>query len=750
MSVLLKKNNLSRAIQYLMLLGSADLLMIDAHAAATASTTLTAPTSAPAPTVVTASTQVITALPTITLTATEQPNRKASSLNSSATKLNLPLKQTPQSVSVITAQQLQDQQINSFAEAIEQVPGVYLRRYGSAGALGVGGEYSSFYARGSEIKNISLDGLATTAAVMGQTGLNLSRLDPAIYEQISVVKGATGLSSGAGYPSASIDLKRKRADAMLPTGRYQLSANQFETRWGGLRHNLDLQAPLNADKTLRARTVLSFQDQNAFMRWGESQSGLLYSTVAIDPNPETQLNLGAMLQRNRSNGLSVHSSTLFANGHNAPMQPRDNAAPRWTYQHSDTQNAFVDATHQFDNGWLLKLNYNYLKQDSDGVWAGIANRAETADYIHHRGKVAAGSKQLSAESHAVDGYASRDYALLGQQHELILGASFQSFNSDNRYSHTIGREWVDLNSWNGEISKPADLMSSKRSETQTDSRQYALMAATRLNLSEQLHSILGLRNSGYALDSTRNGKPDQAYSDHNILTPYAGVVFDLNPYLSAYASYSQIFLPQSAKDQQEKRLDPIEGTSHEFGLKASLHEDALQLSAAYFQSRLDNNPQLVGILNNGENYYRAVKGAKTSGFELEAVGQLTPALRIQAGYTHATTKDQGKRIQLEQPQKMLKLHALYQLPAAWQQWQVGAGLRWQSQINDANVRGAEYLAHQQAAFSVVDLMLKYQLHPDILLGLDIKNVSNQKYRLNVLQATYADPRQYLFSMQYRF
>ena len=98
----------------------------------------------------------------------------------------------------------------------------------------------------------------------------------------------------------------------------------------------------------------------------------------------------------------------------------------------------------------------------------------------------------------------------------------------------------------------------------------------------------------------------------------------------------------------------------------------------------------------------------------------------------------------------LLLHALYQLPGIWQQWQVGTGLRWQSQINDANVRGAEYLAHQQAAFSVVDLMLKYQLHPDILLGFDIKNVSNQKYRLNVLQATYADPRQYLFSMQYRF
>ncbi len=731
MSVLLKKNTLSRSIQYLMLLGSPYTMLAGSAAALEPMTE-------------------VRSLPTITLTATEPPKLNLSQHSDVATKLNLALKDTPQSVSVITAQQIQDQQISSFADAVEQVPGIYMRRYGSAGAMGVGGEYSSFYARGAEIKNISLDGVAATAAVMGQTGLNLARLDPAIYEQITVVKGATGLSTGAGYPSASIDLKRKRADAMLPKGSYQLSANQFETRWGGLRHSLDVQAPLNQDKTLRARTVLSFQDQNSFMRWGESQSGVLYSSVAIDPRPETQINLGAMLQRNRSNGLSVHSSTLYANGQPAPMQARDNAAPRWTYQQSDTQNAFIDLSHQLDSGWLLKLNYNYLQQDSDGIWAGIANRAETADYIHHRGKVAAGSKQLSARSHGVDGYASRDYAVWGQQHELILGANFQTFNSDNRYSHTIGREWVDLNNWNGEIAKPADLMSSRRSETQTDTRQYALLAATRLNLGSQLHSILGLRASGYSLSATRNGKAYQHYADHNIITPYAGLVFDLSPYVSAYASYSSIFLPQSAKDQHEQLLDPIEGTSYELGLKASLYDDVLQLSAAYFQSRLDNSAQLVGVLENGENYYRAVKGAQTHGFEFEAMGQLTPALRVQGGYSYATTRDQGVRIQLEQPQQLLKLHALYQLPGAWQQWQLGGGLRWQSQINDGNVRGAEYLAHQQRAFSVADVMLKYQLHPDMLLGLDIKNVSNQKYRLNVLQATYADPRQYLFSVQYRF
>ena len=690
-------------------------------------------------------------LPIITVQATRDVENLPTILSSkAATKLDLTLKQTPQAVSVITAKQIQNQQISTMADALEQVPGVYQRRYGAVGAMGVRGESSMFYARGTPITNISIDGIASSAAVDNQMGLSVAKLNPAIYEKITVVKGVNVLSTGAGNPSASIDLSRKLATAMQPTGQLNLSANSFDHAWGGFRETLDLQSPLNADKTIRGRSVIAYNQQNSFMHWGESQTGLFYGTLAIDPTPETQINLGAMYQKGDQDGLSVYGQTLFANGLKSTTSPRDNAAPRWTYNHTETSNAFVDIKHHFENGWHLNFNYNYLKQNTDAVWGGIAYSAQTANYAQHRGAVYAGMKQLSAVSHGVDLSANRNYGLWGRQHDFVVGASYQSFNSNDVYSYTVGKDWVDLNTWNGHVAVPSDLKTGHRAITLTNTSQHGVFAATRLNLLDTVHAILGLRLSSYDILSLENGEVGHDFSGHNVVTPYAGLIVDLNQNISAYASYSNIFRPQTAQKLDKSPIGPLEGNSYEVGVKASLNEDRLNLSAAYFESHLENSLEFQGRRPNGYAYYRAVKGAITSGFELEALGQLTPALSLQAAYTQATTLDKGKRINLEIPKQMFKLHTLYQLPASLSQWRIGGGLRWQSDIFDATKTGAAYVAHQQKAFAVADLLLKYQMNADTSLGLNINNIGNCHYRTNVLQSTYADPRSYILSLNYRF
>lgn len=118
-------------------------------------------------------------------------------------KLPITLQELPQSATVITRQRMEDQGLDSLGQVIEQSPGVSRSQYGDDGA-----GYTSFQACGFTINNYSIDGVPTTAALQGYGGLSV--MDTAIYDNIAIVRGATGLLNGAGEPSAAIMMQRKR------------------------------------------------------------------------------------------------------------------------------------------------------------------------------------------------------------------------------------------------------------------------------------------------------------------------------------------------------------------------------------------------------------------------------------------------------------------------------------------------------------------------------------------------------------
>lgn len=105
-----------------------------------------------------------------------------------------------------------------------------------------------------------------------------------------------------------------------------------------------------------------------------------------------------------------------------------------------------------------------------------------------------------------------------------------------------------------------------------------------MNIIDPLNVIMGLRLSDYKTYRDNYGKDGQftgvsnELRNRNEITPYFGVTYDINPNLTAYASYTRLFQPQSYKDINENFLDPITGVNREIGLKGSLMEEALQFS----------------------------------------------------------------------------------------------------------------------------------------------------------------------------
>lgn len=162
----------------------------------------------------------------------------------SATGLDLSLRETPQSISVITQKRMEEQQLNSVSDAIAHTPGIYFQKYGNS-ADG----YHYYISRGYAIDNVNIDGLDASGDGSGY-GLSLHNTDSAIYESMSVVRGSTGLSNGLGDPGGNIQMQRKR-----PTAEPRFSIDAGAGSWGHYRTVLDGGGSLNDNGTLRGRMV---------------------------------------------------------------------------------------------------------------------------------------------------------------------------------------------------------------------------------------------------------------------------------------------------------------------------------------------------------------------------------------------------------------------------------------------------------------------------------------------------------------
>ncbi|TGC32089.1 TonB-dependent receptor [Pseudomonas citronellolis] len=230
---------------------------------------------------------------------------------------------------------------------------------------------------------------------------------------------------------------------------------------------------------------------------------------------------------------------------------------------------------------------------------------------------------------------------------------------------------------------------------------------------------------------------------------------------SVYASYTSIFQPQSYRDRNGSPLDPREGDNYEIGLKSELFDGRLNTAIALYMIKQDNlaesDPGQTVPGTDGETAYRAVSGAKTKGFDLEASGELLPGWNLTASYSHSVTKDSdGERLNTVAPAEMFKLWTTYRLPGEWETLTVGGGANWQSGIHFTATpwQLGQTVKAKQEQYTVVDLMARYRFTEQVSATLNVNNLFDKKY-LSALDTTfyggyYGDPRNVMLTTQYRF
>lgn len=668
---------------------------------------------------------------------------------STATGLPLSLRETPQSVTVFTRARIDDQGLVGVSQVLDQTVGVNFNGTSALGSDGV-----SFYSRGFEIKNFQVDGVPRPTTIYG---FESNTLDLALYDRVEVVRGATGLLNGAGSPAATINLVRKRPTAETK-GYVAAQAGSHDN----YRLEADVGGALTESGNIRGRAVAAYQESDSYLDRAHAEKQVLYGIVDIDLTSSTLLSIGLEYQDFQNSGAPRGGLPLFfTDGSKTDFSRSTNVGADWSdFEHSRI-NLFATLEHQFDNGWSVRLDVDHSRPKYD----------ETIGYLYGSALdpvTGSGGSLLSArwagdlEQTFINVQGGGPFQLFGREHELLLGAS-HSVAEDEGDEYPLWYDgpdyWVPFSNafpflGNGKAPKP----SFAKTGFSYGGRvvQDGAFAAVRLKPTEAVSVLLGARVSDWKETEWRKAAGASRTSDtlgneNGVVTPYAGVVVDLNENFSAYVSYTEIFEPQNIVDINARTLAPLEGINYEAGIKAEFNDGRLNASAAVFRIEQDNYGVALNIpAPDGKDAYRA-ENVVSQGFDVEVNGELLPGWQIGGGFSRAAVEDtEGKRALTNIPTETFKLFSSYRLPGAWEKLTLGGNLRWQNNVYMEAV-GPNGEDFTQGNVATVDLLAKYAVSANLSVALNINNVFDKEYYSGLsYSGTYAEPRNLLLSGRYRF
>ncbi|TBU76152.1 TonB-dependent siderophore receptor [Phytopseudomonas daroniae] len=658
--------------------------------------------------------------------------------SSTATGLNLSLRETPQSVTVMTRQRMDDFKLETLADVMAQTPGVTVERQA---------EMTNFTVRGSSV-NLQTDGNRQLTSGWGWNSHIMYSLDDmAEIDRIEVLKGSSGLINGDGAYGATINLIRKR-----PTADFQANVRAGAGSWDTYRSDADVSGPLSADGSLRGRMVAAYKDGNSFLDHRTNRNSLFYGTLEYDLTPDTLLGVSVTYKQRELRGAAGTTpiQAFDGNGNAVPRMSRSfNIGAPWAGYEQDSLNLFARLEHSFANGWTAKLQVAQERIETPEMLIGSLRFALP-------GQVQYGAyKDIEDRNESVSLDLQGPFQLFGREHDLLVGAGLSKNRTtllrgagSNVSLGALGIEYaqgggaIPQIDW-GSLTYSDDRFSRKR--------RYAYSAA-RFSLADPVKLIVGVRTTDYQQkDVTDISWYNYDMRETGVVTPYAGLVVDVSPHVSLYASYASIFEAQSSKDMNESSLPPKEGLTYEVGAKGEFFDRRLNASIAHFWMRVDNEAEVVGLTPSGETAYRAVAGAITRGYEVELSGELAPGWQAQGSYVmNSSTLDSAS----SNPQHQFKLGNTYAFEdGALQGLTVGAATRWQSGISTSR----DQARLQQEAYWLFDLMSRYQVSEQLSVSANVNNLFDKQYFSGVtnfnaqgLFYTWGEPRNFNLSARYDF
>ncbi|MFK3683164.1 TonB-dependent siderophore receptor [Pseudomonas sp. NPDC088890] len=695
--------------------------------------------------------------------STENTGSYAPGLISVGSKTPTSLRQTPQSVSVVTRQLIEDQQMTDINQAMKATPGIITQSTTV--------RTQDFISRGFSIQNLQIDGAAPQSLGTSMGSFYSSNIfDLAEFDHVEVLRGSAALFGGTGDPGGIINLVRKR-----PTAYNQLKLSLSAGSWDNYRQEIDLSGPLGWDGRLRGRLVMANTDRQYFIDNRSSEKPLVYGVLEADISDDTLLTFGARYSKAHETGTQS-SVPRYSNGADLGLPRHTGLTQNWSYIDVSAREYFAKVDHRFNDDW--KLNLSYTNTWDLGLFK-TASTLGTVDPVTGTGVTWYGTlSRQENEQHLYDANLSGHFQAFGLDHELVVGADYQRIDSRWLGTRPHADAGTPVDVFDPDAT-PFPNQSSERNYARDYSpnsqRQYGLYASLRLQLAEPLHLIVGARAQRYHFWQTyRNSlqgpwitasNPDQRIGTK--LTPFGGLVYDLDEQWSAYASYSQIYKPQSNKlagpENTNNILEPMTGKTYETGLKGELFDGALNTNLALYYTTRENEAvadpayQQNMVAFSGSCCWLPNGKVQSKGVDVEVSGELLPDWMLIGGYTFNLNRNRSADSPLStvMPKHLFKLYTTYRLPGIFNDFKVGGGVQVQSATyvsGEAVHNGVTApFDYTQSGYATWSALAEYRIDEHWDLTLNGNNLFDKKYYETVGTSSYGnyygEPRNFMVTLR---
>jgi outer membrane receptor for ferric coprogen and ferric-rhodotorulic acid len=490
---------------------------------------------------------------------------------------------------------------------------------------------------------------------------------------VEIQQGAAGLLVGAGTPGGTLNMVRK-----LPTETFQAQAEVELGSWDKRRIVGDISGPLTQSGVLRGRVVLLSEDSDSYVDHGFTDKKGFYGVLEALPTEGTKIGLSLQYQKNRFNEIIM--------GYPTAPNGSDLKWSRSTFfglpdGRIKDNNSFVSLylEQQLAENWLLRANYTHSTDERDSMYATQCCTFDPATGDGMRIRTWHDRQKISGDS--VDVYVRGAENLFGRRHEFALGVNGSKVK---QWRNDAGSDPVFFNIYSYHPSMSPHVTDHVTLDVNSDkTQQHGFWGVARLSLADPLTLILGARVSWYSFWNTSGV---QTMEETGVVSPYGGIVYDLNKQLSVYASYSDIFQPQTVMDRSGSVLEPIVGANYEVGIKGEFLNKRLNAAAAVFRLEQTNRAETDDDFGNPNGVcsgwcYVAQGKIISEGVDLSLNGALSANWNIGAGYTYlkneyATGEQKGDRAETRSPVHSFRLSTTYRIPGS--NWTIGGNLRTQS------------------------------------------------------------------------
>ncbi|WP_229197090.1 TonB-dependent siderophore receptor [Bradyrhizobium acaciae] len=524
--------------------------------------------------------------------------------STAGTKTNTALIETPQSLSVVTQQELRDRNVQTLKDAVNYTPGA------TTTAFGYDPRFDSFYIRGFDATytGIYRDGLR-----QGGGNFAIPKIEPYGLDSVSILRGPASGLYGLGSPGGIVDLTTKRP-TLTPFGEVQLQAGTYDRYQG----SFDLGGPVPGSDQLYYRLTGLLREAKTWYPGNDDDRAYIAPALTWRPDADTSFTILSEYQSSRTAASIGNFRT--PDGQLTNIYSNDPAFSAMDQKQYRIGYAFE---HSVDDVWTVRQNFRFYQVDTDAKYTQI-------DSIDSSTNLASRSAWRILDSFntvTLDNQAEAKFMLGAIKNTVLFGVDYghSYYNDKIGYGAAPDLNLLTMNYGAQAIATPAFSIFNKQS---TD--EVGVYAQEQAKLGGFVLTLNG-RQSWVSQTTTAGLDGEPSTQKANAFTGRAGLAYVFDSGIAPYVSYATSFAPQVGVDVSGTPFRPTTGEQKEIGIKYQMPQLPVLLTAAVFDITQDN----VLRTDPGNMAFQAATGQiESKGVELEAKLALKQGFDLTAAYTH--------------------------------------------------------------------------------------------------------------------